>query len=117
MTVSLKTLLSQDEVESESEDETWSDFDQIARNNVSNFKLGHINANSIGGFKFHEIRSWLLSGRFDVLIISESKIDATFPDSMFMSMVFDCVVVTERQVAAVYWCMLGVTSVLSESNR
>ena len=72
-----------DEVESESVDETWSDFDQIARNNVSNFKLGHINANSIGGFKFHEIRSWLLSGRFDVLTISESKIDETFPDSMF----------------------------------
>ena len=65
MTVSLKTLLSK------------------KRNSVSNFNLGHINANSIGGFKFHEIRSWLLSGRFDVLIISESKIDATFPDSMF----------------------------------
>jgi len=39
--------------------------------------------NSIGGFKFHEIKMWLLSGRLDLLVISESKIDASFPDSKF----------------------------------
>ena len=37
-----------DEVEKEPEDETWSDFDYIAsRKHYWNFKLIHINANSI----------------------------------------------------------------------
>ena len=34
-----------------------------------NTKIGLINANSIAGFKFYEIRSWLMSGRFDIIII------------------------------------------------
>ena len=67
----------------EAENEIWADFDQKANNHRSNLKLGHINANSIGGFKFNEIKTWLQSGRLDVLIISETKIDATFPNSMF----------------------------------
>ena len=58
---------------------TWSE----ANNHRSNLKLGHINANSIGGFKFNEIKTWLQSGRLDVLKISETKVDATFPNSMF----------------------------------
>ena len=61
----------------------WTEFDNIAQNYRSNFKIGHVNANSIGGFKFHEIRTWLLSGRLDILVISESKIDESFPDSQF----------------------------------
>jgi len=65
------------------ENEIWADFDEIAKNYGSKFKITHINANSIGGFKFHEIKTWLPSGRLDLLIISESKIDASFPDSMF----------------------------------
>lgn len=52
-----------------------------------NTKIGHINANSIAGFKFYEIRSWLMSGRFDIIIIilllTETKIDATFSNSQF----------------------------------
>ena len=73
----------QNKILSEPLDETWTDYDQISRKHRSNLKLGHINANSIGGFKLHEIRSWLISGRFDLLVISETKIDATFPNSMF----------------------------------
>ena len=73
----------QDKILSEPLDETWTEYDQISRKHRSNLKLGHINANSIGGFKLHEIRSWLISGRFDLLVISETKIDATFPNSMF----------------------------------
>ena len=51
-----------------------------------NTKIGHINANSIAGFKFYEIRSWLMSGRFDIimiiiLLLTETKIDATFSNS------------------------------------
>ena len=65
------------------ENEIWADFDKIVKNYGSNFKIAHINANSVGGFKLHEIKTWLLSGRLDLLVISESKIDASFPDSMF----------------------------------
>ena len=65
------------------EQDTWSDFDKIANKHRTNVKIGHINANSIAGFKFHEIKSWLLSGRLDILIISETKLDATFPSSQF----------------------------------
>lgn len=61
----------------------WTEFDNIARKHRGNFKIGHINVNSVGGFKFYEIKTWLLSGRFDVLVISETKIDASFPDSQF----------------------------------
>ena len=47
-------------------------------------EIGPVNANSIAGFKFHEIKIWLLDGRFDILVISETKImDSTFPDSQF----------------------------------
>ena len=65
------------------ENEAWADFDKIVKNYGSNFKIAHINANSVGGFKFYEIKTWLLSGRLDLLVISETKIDASFPDSMF----------------------------------
>ncbi|CAB4003053.1 Hypothetical predicted protein, partial [Paramuricea clavata] len=61
----------------------WADYDNIIEGNPKNVKTGHLNANSIGGFKFFEIKTWLLSGRFDVLVISETKIDASFPDSHF----------------------------------
>ncbi|PFX18374.1 Transforming growth factor beta-2 [Stylophora pistillata] len=61
----------------------WTEFDNIARKHRGNFKIGHINVNSVGGFKFYEIKTWLLSGRFDVLVISETKTDASFPDSQF----------------------------------
>ena len=30
-----------------------------------------------------EIKRWLLSGRFDIIVISETKIDNSFPDSQF----------------------------------
>ena len=56
------------------------------RANTKILKTGHINANSIAGFKFYEIRSWLMSGRFDIimiiiLLLTETKIDATFSNS------------------------------------
>lgn len=63
----------------------WTEFDNIAQNYRLNFKLGHVNANSIGGFKFYEVKTWLLSGRFDILVILETKIilDGSFLDSQF----------------------------------
>lgn len=55
----------------------------ICQKHRSNTKTGHINANSIAGFKFHDIRTWLLSGRFDILLITETKIDASFSNGRF----------------------------------
>ena len=37
----------------------------------------------LGDSSFYEIRTWLLSGSFDILVISETKIDGSFPDSQF----------------------------------
>ena len=50
------------------ENEIWADFHKIVKNYGSNFKIAHINANSVGGFKLHEIKTWLLSGRLDLLV-------------------------------------------------
>lgn len=71
--------------EDEDEDlhDVWTEFDEMANKHQTNVKIGHINANSIAGFKFHEIKSWLLSGRLDILIVSETKLDSSFPSSQF----------------------------------
>ena len=61
----------------------WTELDNVVQKYPLKFKLGHVNANSIEGFKFYEIRTWLLSGRFDFLVISETKIDGSFQDSQF----------------------------------
>ena len=65
----------------EVENEIWANFYKIVEHCWSNFKIEHINANGISGFKFYEIKNWLLSGRFYVFVISETKIDARFPTS------------------------------------
>ena len=59
------------------------DFEKIAKEYMRNCKIGHINDNSIAGRKFYEIRHWLRSGFFDILVISETKLDQTFPKSQF----------------------------------
>ena len=71
------------DTENDSLFDTWSSFDLLAKKHLANTKIGHINANSIAGFKFHDIRSWLLSGRFDILLITERKIDASFSNGQF----------------------------------
>lgn len=38
-------------------DELWSQFDETAKKHTKNFKMAHINENSVGGFKFNEIKS------------------------------------------------------------
>lgn len=55
----------------------------IAKNYIKNCKIGHINANSIAGFKLYEIKQWLTQGLFDILVISETKVNETFPNSHF----------------------------------
>ena len=55
----------------------------ISKKHRANTKIGHINANSIAGFKFHGIRRWLPSGIFNILLITETKIDASFTNGQF----------------------------------
>ena len=71
------------DTENDSMFDSWSSFDLLAKKHGANTKIGHINANNIAGFKFHDIRSWLLSGRFDILLITETKIDASFSNGQF----------------------------------
>ena len=42
-----------------------------------------LNINSVAGFKFQEVKSVILQGLFDIVILAETKIDAGFPDSQF----------------------------------
>ena len=46
-------------------------------------KMAHININGLAGFKFAEVQMWLSSALFDLLIITETKLDETFPNSQF----------------------------------
>ena len=58
-------------------------YQELALKYVKNFRMGHINANSIAGFKFDEIRSWLESNYFDLSVITETKIDNIFSNGQF----------------------------------
>ena len=69
--------------ENEDHNNTWTSFDTLVKTHRRNVKIGHINANSIAGFKLHKIKNWLMHGRFDILAISETKLDKTYPDSQF----------------------------------
>ena len=69
--------------ENEDHNNTWTSFDTLVKTHRRNVKIGHINANSVAGFRFHEIKNWLMRGRFDILAISETKLDKTYPDSQF----------------------------------
>ena len=72
-----------DSSDSDNQNEMWNEFDTVLQKHRANVKIGHINVDSIAGFKFHEIKTWLLDGRFDILVVSETKIDSTFPNSQF----------------------------------
>ena len=56
---------------------------EIAKKYIKNCKIGHINANSIAGFKLCEIKQWLTHGLFDILVITETKVNETFPNCHF----------------------------------
>ena len=46
---------------------------------ANNMKLGHLNINSIGGFKLFEVKTCLGENLFDILVLSETKIDNNLP--------------------------------------
>ena len=58
-------------------------YQELALKYAKNFRMGHINANSIAGFKFDEIRLWLESNYFDLLVVTETKIDNIFSNGQF----------------------------------
>ena len=55
----------------------------ILRKYSKNLKIGHININSVAGFKFFEFKSLIVKSLFDIVVISECKVDHLFPDSHF----------------------------------
>ena len=55
----------------------------ILRKYSKNLKIGHININSVAGFKFFELKSLIPKSLFDIVVISECKVDHSFPDSHF----------------------------------
>ena len=67
-----------------SDDDTWSEYDALIKKHWTNIKIGHVNVDHIAGFKFFEVKYWLLEGKFDILVLSETKLDSSFPDSQFM---------------------------------
>ena len=66
-------------------------YQKLALEHAKNFKIGHINANSIGGLKFEEIRHWLELNYFDLLVITETKF-ALFQIANFKYTDFACFV-------------------------
>ena len=65
-----------------SEDESpYRILQEIKKKNVGRIIIGHLNINSIRN-KFESLKS-IVQGKIDVLIISETKIDESFPLSQF----------------------------------
>ena len=61
-------------------------LNDIRRKNVGRLLIGHLNINSIRN-KFDELKS-LIHDKFDVFIVSETKIDDSFPVNQFSIEVF-----------------------------
>ena len=72
-------------------------------------KNGHINANTIAGFKFHEIKNWQVSGRFNILLITEAKTDGIFTGRQFSVEGFRMNRIDRDMTLG--WCPLGRTFV------
>ena len=54
----------------------------VRKSYPKNTVVTYFNINSIH-HKFHDIISWLISEVLDIACLAETKIDSTFPDSMF----------------------------------
>ncbi|KAL9966689.1 hypothetical protein ACROYT_G024801 [Oculina patagonica] len=59
------------------------ELSSLLENHFKNLKIGHVNINSVGGFKFFELKALMLKGLFDVMVVSETKVDNAYPDSQF----------------------------------
>lgn len=63
------------------DDEIWSEYDVLIKKYWINIKIGYVNVDYIVGFKFFEVKYWLLEGKFDILVFFEMKLDFSFLDS------------------------------------
>ena len=61
---------------------------QFYLNNKNNFKMAHINVNSVRN-KFEPFREVLLENIFDIYI-QETKLDDSFPDAQFNVSMYKC---------------------------
>ena len=57
------------------------ELNKIRLRNVNNVIIGHLNVNSIQG-KIDSLRL-MIPGNIDIMVISETKIDDSFPNSQF----------------------------------
>ena len=48
-----------------------------------NTRIAYLNINSVAGFKFFELKSFIQECLFDIVVVSETKIDDSFLDSHF----------------------------------
>lgn len=55
----------------------------ILRKYFKNLKIGYININSVVGFKFFELKFFIFKSFFDIVVISECKVDYLFFDLYF----------------------------------
>jgi len=55
----------------------------VLKRHANNLKFGHSNENSISGFKFFDVKNMLTNNLLDILVLSETKIDDSYPDSQF----------------------------------
>ena len=74
--------VSHSNLSTDSSSDGLTDF-QVLDNYQENFKIAHLNINSIAGFKFQEVKLWLSRHMFDVLVLTETKLDHTLLDSQF----------------------------------
>ena len=81
---------------SEEETGTGGTIDWHGLGGVKGLRFGHLNINSLAG-KYDEIHGLLTDGIFDVLALSETKLDPSFPDSQFQHPDYRLVRTEERQ--------------------
>ena len=74
----------------------WTEFDNIAQKYLLNFKLGHVNANSIGGFKFYESELGCSLVELIFLLFRRLRSMEAFRIVNFKSKAFACVEATGR---------------------
>ena len=76
------TACSQTEVDDMQPESAYPLFKNLRIKNWNRIIVGHLNINSVKN-KIHELAD-LVTGKVDILLISESKIDNTFPTTQFV---------------------------------
>ena len=85
-------------------------------NHPKNLIVCHYNVNSIRN-KFHELSSLLTDQSVDVLAISETKLDDSFPRAQFQILNIDFIVKIEMNVVVALWYMLKIAyRIVSSKN-